>query len=736
MPPLRGGVPGPGGAAVLTLTKLVSAEYLITSVADGMEDYYMGAGEAPGVWHGGWAAELGLVGVVEADQLRRLVEGHHPATGVDLLAGRPARKVNAFDVTLSCPKSVSLLWAFGTDETSSTVTIAQAEATTRALAFLEGRAAVARQQTSGVRRRVATQGFAVAAFVHRTSRDGDPQLHAHCLILNVIQPADGTHVSFDANVLHEWAKPAGTVFQNELQRLLTERLGVEWGPERNGTRELTGFTREQLRRFSKRSVAIEAKLEAAAGEEYLTAAERMRADDRASLATRRRKDTTLTPERLRNRWAREAHEVGIEPGTAERMVCGRVGPREVPAEAEVFAALVDPETGVCARESSFGEADVVTRIAAMSGGRFTTGQVVCLAGAFLASEHVVRLSPAAPLGQRRPPAWSTLAHRRLEDHVLLGLRLLTEAPATPVDDRHIDAALGAYPSLGEDQADAVRALCGPGPAVRTVLAPAGHGKTTAVAAAVTASEAAGRRVIALATTNKAVAELRHAGVEASTITRFGLDIGTGTVAPDTTVIVDEVSQVSTRDAAVILHAVVNVPGAQLWCLGDPRQAQAVRAAGLAATIEGLAADGTVPTAALTVNRRQADPQERDALARFRAGDVAGSQATRTEHGWEHEQPTSDDTREELAHAAVADAARHGPDQVAVLAVTHADCEDLADRTRRILQQRGELSGPALEGPGWGSDPRSYATGDRVLLHASSARATSGSTTGPPGPSPT
>ncbi len=81
----------------------------------------------------------------------------------------------------------------------------------------------------------------------------------------------------------------------------------------------------------------------------------------------------------------------------------------------MFAALVDPETGVCARESSFGEADVVTRIGAMSGGRLTTGQVVCLAGAFLASEHVVRLSPrrgpgsAAPLrGQPAPTGGSRI----------------------------------------------------------------------------------------------------------------------------------------------------------------------------------------------------------------------------------------------------------------------------------------------------------------------------------------
>lgn len=36
----------------MTITKLKGAEYLIASVAEGLEDYYMGAGEAPGVWRG------------------------------------------------------------------------------------------------------------------------------------------------------------------------------------------------------------------------------------------------------------------------------------------------------------------------------------------------------------------------------------------------------------------------------------------------------------------------------------------------------------------------------------------------------------------------------------------------------------------------------------------------------------------------------------------------------------
>jgi hypothetical protein len=37
-----------GPAAMMTITKLRGADYLLRSVADGVEDYFMGAGEAPG----------------------------------------------------------------------------------------------------------------------------------------------------------------------------------------------------------------------------------------------------------------------------------------------------------------------------------------------------------------------------------------------------------------------------------------------------------------------------------------------------------------------------------------------------------------------------------------------------------------------------------------------------------------------------------------------------------------
>src|SRR5438270_2407366 len=137
----------------------------------------------------------------------------------------------------------------------------------------------------------------------------------------------------------------------------------------------------------------------------------------------------------------------------------------------------------------------------------------------------------------------------------------------------------------------------------------------------------------------------------------------------------EVSQVATSDAEIVLSAVAATPTASLWCLGDPHQAQAVRAGGLGAELARLGANGRLPAPELTENRRQLEPAERQALARFRSGLVAASQAIRRSHGWEHDLGSPHATREALADAVTADIARHGPAGVAALAVSHADCED-------------------------------------------------------------
>jgi len=704
---------------VLTVTKLGNAEYLIGSVALGVEEYYLGVGEAPGVWAGRWAGELGLEGVVEADDLRSLIEGRHPVTGEELVAKQRSRQVRAIDLTFSAPKSVSVLWALGSDDVHSVVMGAHRDAVGAALGFLEAKASVARRQVGGVRCLVATEGLAVAGFVHRTSREGDPQVHSHCLTVNLTRRVDGRVVALDARPLFVWARAAGSVYQAELQRALTARLGVAWGPDRHGTREIDGFARDELRVFSKRTVQIEAEL-AAVGADQLTGGLRARADDAASLATRVAKDKGLTPTSLVGRWEAEAADAGLAVGRAldERVCFGErtAGPLEFE---QVTAALLVPESGVCGHSPRFTAADVVEHVCALSAGRLTLAEIQGHVARFLASDLVVRLMPTGDEPGARLAEWSTVDHRHLEDRVLGLLDTLAAARRDPLPAAVVEAAVDARPWLGEDQREAVRVLTGPGGAVRCVLAPAGFGKTAMVATAAQAAAAAGRPVLGTATTAKAVAELDGAGVGGVTVAGLRARLADGgPLAAGTVVVLDEVSQCSTRDAETVLAAVAACPGGQLWVLGDARQAQSVLAGGVADEVERRAAAGRVPAAVLDVNRRQVDADDRAALGLLRSGRSDESQAVRADHGWEHTEPSPEATREALAAAAAGDIGRHGPAEVAVLCVSHVDAEDLADRIRRHLTDAGTLNGPELEGPGW-AGPRSFQAGDRVLFHTRS-----------------
>ena len=700
---------------MLTVTALTNAEYLLGSVALGIDEYYMGVGEAPGVWMGRWSAGLGVEGVVEADALRALIDGNDPTTGAPLLVGLRERKVKAFDLTFSAPKGASLLWALGSEAVADVVMGAHREAVATALGFLEERAALARIQVDGLRRHVPTEGWAVAGFVHRTSRAGDPQLHTHCLVPNVVRREDGRCVAIAARPMFVWARAAGSIYQAELQRLLSLRLGVEWQADRNNTREIAGFTPEALRTFSKRTVEIEAELEAT-GASYEAPVLRMRADNQASLATRPAKDHSATPQLLTGRWQSEAAEIGLQIGTGlERQVCWRDPDLRAVEFDEIAGRLVDDEHGLCAHSAKFAEHDVIAHVAGLAAGRLSTVEISDIAQRFLESDLVVRLTPNASKSGWEPARWSTVAQRDIEDDTLRMLDRLTARAGRPIPAPTVAGRLDAVGFLGADQRQAVSTLCGPGGSVRTVLAPAGYGKTAMAHVAAGCATTDGRPVIAVATTAKAVAELEAAGLSARTIARFRYDLCDGPLPAGAVVILDEISQTSTLDAHSVLAAVDACPGGQLWVLGDPRQAPSVKAGGIAAEIEARADAATIPAARLTINRRQADPDDRHALDVLRCGDAYASQQLRREHGWEHTAATPEDTRREMADAVTTDIRAHGPDNTIALVVSHAQAEDLTDRIRRRLTDASAITGPSITGPGWTSD-RHYQQGDRLLLH--------------------
>ena len=129
--------PTPPYTGVLSIAKLrVGQEaYHLSGVAQSLDDYYTGAGEAHGQWVGGGASRLGLDGQVDPDDLRAVLAGLRPGTGGltpngDTMRPHP-RRVPGFDLTFKAPKSASVLYAVSDDPRVQGAVIEAGEAAMR-----------------------------------------------------------------------------------------------------------------------------------------------------------------------------------------------------------------------------------------------------------------------------------------------------------------------------------------------------------------------------------------------------------------------------------------------------------------------------------------------------------------------------------------------------------------------------------------------------------------------------
>ena len=186
-------------------------------VADGLDDYYAGRGESPGLWAGTGADGLGLLGVVEDGGLGTLLRGVDPATRKELRA--PVRErlitvrtldvesgewrdeekrlapVSGYDLVFSCPKSVSVLHALTGDErVRREISEAHDASWQAAVAYLEQEGLRGPPAVCWRRGREHGEGFVAAAFRHRTSRARDLHLHTHVIVANMTHTADGEQV--------------------------------------------------------------------------------------------------------------------------------------------------------------------------------------------------------------------------------------------------------------------------------------------------------------------------------------------------------------------------------------------------------------------------------------------------------------------------------------------------------------------------------------------------------------
>ena len=697
---------------MLNIGKLARGQqdYYLNSVARGVEDYYVGSGEAPGYWLGGGASDLGLEGRVLERELTPVLEGRDPASGGAISHRHHKARMPGFDLTFRAPKSVSLLHALGPTDASNEVVNAHDSAIAAALDYLERHTAVGRRGTDGVEP-IGSSGFVAAAFRHRTSRAGDPLLHTHVLVANLLHCSDGKWSALDGRLLYSHAKTAGYLYQAQLRKELTRRLGVEWTRVGNGTAEIEGIPRSAITEFSRRRAEIEIRMEQR-GERSAKAAQV------ATLDTRRAKDHKVRPEGLQPEWERRAERVGLARKDL-RNVLGRTQETQRRLSPGVAGELFGPD-GLTRDASSFTVREVIQALCERRSG-VSTAQIEKEAERLLDSELVVRL-PAARSdflltssslrlanGQVVPAVndatrYSTKELIRLEEHLIRRAVDRQGDSVATVDSKVLKEILARRNSLTPEQLGMVEGLTLSGRGVDVVVGKAGTGKTFALDAARHAWESSGIKVMGCALSARAAKELEvGSGIESSTLAALMKDLddwNAPSLDRDSVVVVDEAGMVGTRGLdALLSHA--EDAGAKIVLVGDDKQLPEIAAGGAFRALKEQ-----LPAFELSEVRRQSNSWERDALELLREGRSAEA----VEVYGQRDRLVVGRRAAETRAALVADWWHASQEGTAVMiAARKADVTDLNDSARMILRTEGLLGEEKLTVRG-----KSFSVGDQVM----------------------
>ena len=277
------------------------------------DDYYAQDSEqepiasiAASEWFGKAAEELGLEGGVKADDFSVITRGTNPRGAIaSCQRASILRKHRAgYDCTFSAPKSYSVAALLGDERLIEL----QQEAVKTSLSVAQERYAQDREWNVDERKQeaIVTGNFAAALFPHDTSRNLDPNLHTHAVVLNFTKDSNDSYRALYIDEVFAHRKLLDQIYLNQLA-YGAQALGYEIEPTKDGF-ELKGYDSELLDCFSSRRKEIEAHV-AQQVENGAQAAGRLY--EQAALATRSRKQN-VGREALLEGWQQVISEQGLE----------------------------------------------------------------------------------------------------------------------------------------------------------------------------------------------------------------------------------------------------------------------------------------------------------------------------------------------------------------------------------------------------------------------------------------
>jgi len=633
------GTDNKSGAAVI--------EYLMAT------EYYLdkdGATQDTMAWGGKMAAHLNLLSAaVTRETMSKLAEGFDPLTGKALCQnaghkGRVRPKVDkngdavmnaqgkpevvvvgghrvGYDVTVSSPKDVGILFAMESPEKRDAVLKAHQAASATAMNRLESM--VETRRGKGGKDVIGVDGLVWSSHQHFAGRDLDMDLHTHHLVYGVALGADGKESTFDAVEIYRHARAMDEIYKLELYKNL-QGLGYQVehvreldddGKETNRTyARLAGIDQDVIDHFSKRRKALL---------EY--AEQHGVTDQQANKATRKHKHEPTYGE-LVEHWQEALKGFELTPESL-KAAQGNLDAVEHKSDAELLELLHQ-------NEAMFNGIDLVRVLGMEYAGKLEAAGLDARIEQFKQNNGLVLVNAERLADEDRG---LTLARKHTEDRFCAPWMLEAEQAVVGIATRRanetqhhaspetVKRVIADYEQakgfqLSQEQRVAVNHICRGSGGVANLSGLAGTGKTTISELYKGALESEGMVLLGVCVSNKAAQKLEaESGMPSTSMAQmlFDLDEGKRLLQPNDVIVIDEAGMVDTRDTrALLAHA--EKAKAKVILQGDAEQLQPIGAgSGFQLTKKAV---GDVK---LTEIRRQARQEDRETAMGFYARDENG-----------------------------------------------------------------------------------------------------------------
>ncbi|WP_148046155.1 MobF family relaxase [Nocardioides marmoriginsengisoli] len=566
--------------------------------------------------------------------------------------------VAGYDLTFSPVKSISTLWALAPVEVAEQIRAAHDAAVADTIGWIEREVAFTRVGRAGARQ-VRVRGLIAAAFTHRDSRAGDPDLHTHVALSNKVQAEDGRWLALDGRLLYKANVAASERYNTRIEAELTARLGLEFveasGPvDKRPIREIAGVSLALAAWWSRRRRDVEIRRSALAAEfqdrhgRPPTAVEAISLADQAALETRDAKHAPRSEAEQRANWRHEAEAVMGGPAEVAEMLKRASGRRsrgerltkswiEEAAAATISAVEgsratwqvwhLQAEAERQARAGGIARSQLDEAVASVVNTAIATSLRLGAPDPITEPAALTRSNGESVYAIHGETRYTSPGVMAAEQQLLAAAHLTGYRALSDVRGEIAVAGAGADGfDLNDAQAAMVRDLATSGAAVQLALAPAGTGKTTTMSVLAQAWAASGGQVIGLAPSAQAAHELGNAiGGHTDTLAKLTWTLAnapaeqwpawvTG-IGPTTMVILDEAGQASTTELAAAVSYITG-RGGVVRLVGDDQQLASVGAGGVLRDIQHELGAST-----LSEVRRFRDPAEAAATLAVREGDA-------------------------------------------------------------------------------------------------------------------